>query len=801
MGEFNQKEYQTVILGALLHDVGKLLQKGTFPGLRTEGKHPQVSANFISAFDDFFTSYTDIELLKTLVQRHHEYSGMGDDLTCKNAPQIYRAFSYLVSRADNYSSSERGGKSKEYQDYKLTPLVSVFSRVRLDKESSEKLKYRLKELMPEKAFPEKFDIYNHYEYNSHLQGFGAEFEELVKRSRSSDYDSRFTNILNILLKYAWCIPSNTQEDVPDVSLYDHLKTTAAIAACSYLYHHPVFSEKEIKDDTTEKFVLLVGDLSGIQNYIFNITHVGAGGVAKRLRARSFQLNMFSEIISHKILHEFNLPITNILMASGGKFYILLPGIQGTEAKLNSIRQEVDQWFYKHMNAEININLASMALSGKDFEDYGKKVAEINHLLQKTKKMPFHSIMSKNQVWNEDVATLNVDFAEEEKLCKACERFPCEFREEQGAHFCDRCSDDAEIGRKLPRADQVSFYNNGKGMFNGPCGYSFDFKTNGNDAYMAMSIGKDEPVYNSPYSLKYTANHIPVFPDDTYCNDCAKRDGCKNEEQADKNLPMFFNCLAVESTGRPMLGYLKADVDNLGGIFGFGLKQKDEEEKNFASVSRIATLSRMLDVFFSGYIQILMENNYPELYTVYSGGDDLLVIGAWDSIIRFSDEMQKEFKRFVCNNKNLTLSSGIALVKHNYPVFRAVEMAEQALEKSKSQEGKDSVTVFDHTVKWSQFPAILNEAEKFGKWLKEKDISMGFARNLLHYSEMNRMFKETGQTEYLKFLPLMTYDIARNISAQKHEVRKWAEELKEPESRTFKNMGIILNYALSANRGG
>lgn len=801
MTVFDQREYETVVLGALLHDVGKLLQKGTFPGLKTEGKHPQVSANFISAFNDFFARYSDVELLKTLVQRHHEDPRLGDELICKNAPAEYRAFSYLVSRADNYSSSERGDKSKEYQDYKLTPLVSVFSRVRLDKESPEKLKYRLKKLMPEKAFPEKFDIYNSGEYNAHLNDFGAEFAELVKRRGTSDYDSIFTNILNILLKYAWCIPSNTQEDVPDVSLYDHLKTTTAIAACSYQYHCRDFIEKEIKDNTSEKFILLVGDLSGIQNYIFNITHVGAGGVAKRLRARSFQLNMFSEIISHKILHEFNLPVTNILMASGGKFYILLPALKDSEEKVNFIRQEVDQWFYEHMNAEININLASMSLSGKDFEHYGEKVAEINHLLQKTKKMPFHSIMSKNQMWNEDAAMLNVDFEEEEKLCKACERFPGKFREEHGLYFCDRCSDDAKIGTKLPKEEQVSFYKDGRGMFSGPCGYAFDFKTNANDAYMAMSMGKDKPVYNSPYSLKYTANHIPVFPDDAYCDDCNKPDGCKNEEQAGKNLPMFFNCLSAESTGRPMLGYLKADVDNLGGIFGFGLKQKEDKEKDFSSVSRIATLSRMLDVFFSGYIQTLMEDNYPELYTVYSGGDDLLVIGPWDSIIRFSGEMQKEFQRFVCNNQNLTLSAGIALVKHNCPVFRAVEMAELALKQSKNQEDKDSVTVFGHTVKWNQLSEILKEAKKFGRWLKDKDISMGFARNLLDYSEMNRKFKDTGQTEYLRFLPLMTYDIARNIPVRDHEIRKWTEELKQPESRTFKNMGIIANYALSANRGG
>lgn len=47
-----------------------------------------------------------------------------------------------------------------------------------------------------------------------------------------------------------------------------------------------------------------------------------------------------------------------------------------------------------------------------------------------------------------------------------------------------------------------------------------------------------------------------------------------------------------------------DVDNLGNIFSKGL--------NKISISRIATLSRMLDLFFSGYLNIITkeksENN-------------------------------------------------------------------------------------------------------------------------------------------------------------------------------------------------
>ncbi len=69
---FNQLEYQSVVLAALLHDIGKFLQRDSFGKLDITGKHYQVSANFVSAFSDYFKDVSDVSLLKTLIQTHHE---------------------------------------------------------------------------------------------------------------------------------------------------------------------------------------------------------------------------------------------------------------------------------------------------------------------------------------------------------------------------------------------------------------------------------------------------------------------------------------------------------------------------------------------------------------------------------------------------------------------------------------------------------------------------------------------------------------------------------------------------------
>ncbi len=128
--ETDNQEYHTVVLAGLLHDIGKLLQRGSFGGLDIRGKHPAISGNFITAFAECFNEVSDIALLKTLVQKHHESQYFEPDLNINSiSNQHIRTLASLVSLADNLSSSERGGPSAGYQDYKETPLASVLERI------------------------------------------------------------------------------------------------------------------------------------------------------------------------------------------------------------------------------------------------------------------------------------------------------------------------------------------------------------------------------------------------------------------------------------------------------------------------------------------------------------------------------------------------------------------------------------------------------------------------------------------------------------------------------------------------
>lgn len=805
------KGYQAVVLGALLHDIGKFMQRAEL-----EKIHPEIEKNY----DEFCPTGKHGHF----VYQHAAHTAyfieyyIPDGLVDKS--KLYDAARHhknlrgdLFKEADMLSSGidrdQREAENENWRSsYKQERLYSVFEAVNLaeqNKDGEMHYRYELKAADDDLRlmFPRVKNSLTPIdgatlvpEYQMLWKGF----EKEVKNIAAREADAFYAALNCLLLKYTWSIPSSTL-DVPDISLYDHAKTTAAIAGCLFLYHMPKYDDKTVRNEEEEKFILLAGDLSGIQNYIFNITHIGAGGSAKRLRARSFTVAMFSEIVTHKFLRTFGLAESHVLMSSGGKFIVLMPKVPGAEQMIREIEREVAQWFYESLNAEIGLNVATLKLAGKDFKKFNEVFSKMNAALQAKKQSPFSALLLSENGWTDKFLLSHATFEEEEKLCKGCGRLPGKDREE-GKYFCPFCTQDKKIGQKLPASRQIAFYDeHATGDFK-MLGYSFNLCKEGESIkgkpYMVYTLGKSSAVDGVPMSHRYSSYRIPELTSDD-CREC----DCSEKVDAIPGNPKMFQCIAKKSKGREVLGYLKADVDRLGEIFAFGLKDRTN------SVSRIATMSRMLELFFAGYLEQLIKEKYPNIYTVYSGGDDLLLIGPWDTIVDFAVEMRKKFMAFTCNNASITLSAGVILAKPRMPVFRSVEMAERALEEAKElpkEKGRDQVWLFGDYVKWDKFETIMHDAKKLAAWLTDPKVKMskGFGQNLLNYGKMKKAFDEDGDTRHLRYVPLLSYDMARNLDPpekDKSGARAWAEGLKEPNSLSMKYMGIVANYALMANRGG
>ena len=392
----NQREYQSLILGALLHDIGKFLNRAK--GVKK--KHPLFSADFVSS-ESFRKivkeNWVDLDLVKTLVQRHHEHSIMGDELIVQNIKdERTRALAYIVSRADSYSSQERIDEEPADLDFRTARLMSIFSEIDIGKRSEFNKEdyaryYNLKPLSPEGVFPqEKKDLsWDTYDYERHIDEFG----KAMRNFKPKDFDSFISGLISIMEKYLWCVPSDTKEEYNDIPLFDHLSTTSAIAACLYQYHKEnLLNEESIKDDNIDKFLLVAGDLSGIQKFIFEIGATNPKRLSKTLRGRSFYLSLLSDVISLKLLKALNLPLSCRIMHAGGRFVVLAPNTKVVKEFLKKFRDSLEDWLFKTFLGKLTLNICfDITLSGKDFasERFAYKNKKLGESLELAKKQRFY----------------------------------------------------------------------------------------------------------------------------------------------------------------------------------------------------------------------------------------------------------------------------------------------------------------------------------------------------------------------------------------------------------------------------
>ena len=358
--------------------------------------------------------------------------------------------------------------------------------------------------------------------------------------------------------------------------------------------------------------------------------------------------------------------------------------------------------------------------------------------------------------------------------------------------------DVKLGQALLRRDYLAFFNNDRQEFK-LFNYSFELLNDNElskylkNTYLVLALNK--PVISKHViGFKYLATHTPTESD-------IPQVVIEGERQ-----PITFNEIANASTGDKLLGYLKLDIDNLGELFRSGFT-KGNKENIKPSISRFATLSRMLETFFCGYINIKMKTDYKEMYTVFSGGDDLFLIGPWDKSIEFLQNMRNDFSRFCANNPDLTFSAGIIFVKPHEPISFCAEKVEEKLKTSKSHSAKNRITIFNQTIKWKELDRVIEEAHRVMSWMSVEPpiITRSLVYNFRKYGEMNNKFKETREIQHLKFVPLLTDDINRNLKKGiQKEAFAWAEDLKpssyHPEGgANLKFLKIIMEYILTFTR--
>jgi CRISPR-associated protein Csm1 len=833
-----KKEFETIALAALFHDIGKVLNR-TKDG--SGENHTELTKSFLDELVsrcENIKKFVNVDIFSKIASHHHE--GASNLLKPKELSDEREKFlATIISRADNFSSSERAEDEDAIQSNRIqSRMRSIFYNLKFDSEEENKEDgfYEIKDLKPENAFfkrKNQLDIDKETTQILYKDIAKKITDEIMMVEAKGNFDLFFSAVLHILEKYLALIPSNTQFDKQDISLFDHLSTTSAIAVAyyNYLEENQINNISELdkleKDERVKPFILLQGDVSGIQNFILKIEGSNPRGLVKTLRGRSFYVSALSRAASLKLVSEFKVVQSNIFLDAGGKFSVLLPNISKAKDKIKEIRRELDEFFFSKFAGLLNLNLTDPVEMGvKDFAvGEGESNAgflgiynKLGYKNQIAKSHKFFDLLSDSNLTDKFLDTLYTDL-NKNGVCDLCGTFPRKEKEDK----CSLCLTMEKIGQNVikdefwilySKDNKDSFDEVVKGVYLTVVSRDKDLEERLSDALAVdrfFEVEKDSLIIGA---RRWINNHLPLGrdfaidvnsdepkDDTTLCYFCTDR--CKldpdNDEVSRKNIKngtLTFQCIATYSrflaskeqnkkTGEDYLGVLKADVDNLGKLFRDSMRDK-------FSISRLVTVSRFINYFFTEVLQRILKEDenekFKSIYTVYSGGDDLFLIGPWLVLPDFALHLSKKFREFT-GRECITFSCGIEMFRPKFPIGRAVEIVDDSLELSKRIKDKGNITIFRNTVKLfkkssgeSDFEELLKYRDRLFELCKKntKEEGEGLINKAFIYRILNSyrpmfleaygleeqagIIRKTDNVKILsyRYIPLLKRDIARNV---------------------------------------
>jgi len=897
----DQREYRTLILAGLLHDVGKLLNK---PDPRGK-KHAVYSVELLQEprYADLiqrrFSDHIDFDLLCYLVLRHDPYVKKDKHIPDYEGPWDLPQYENLLKRirlADGLSAGERSLDKVYGQEARGTrALESVFAPLDLGRPiGALDRKYLPTALHPAEVFPsENVEPLTKAHYGPLQEDFKTALAYALEHAQG--WAELEAWVYSLLERYTWAVPSAVHRVPCDVSLFDHARTSCAIAAALYIRDRPEFVDIVPSRST---FLLIQGDISGVQDYIYTVANIGPGGVAKRLRARSFFITALTEVVAHRLRQElvpgYALPIAAQIFGGGGQFVLLVPDLPPVRENLVDIRRQVNRWLWKEFQGDLALVAEFLPLTQGDLMLGEGNICEalntLRGLVRAGKLRRLGDLLQDEGGWVEEAFKWEAK-PYPEGDCPSCRRLPA--RAGEGApvddRLCPRCHRDRVLSERIVDARYIAYFRGEKPkvagagdggwverstltLFDGAAARHVvlladlaDLDRLDRRPYQLDGFGYERPVPDGPALVRHFANHVPHFKslrdltafctdergcvhgrytDDDTCGILVRPDG-SNVHAHDFPILQTFGCISAASAewpdgalGTQFLGVLRADVDRLGKLFdrGFG---------EVKSLSRLATLSRMTDLFFSGWVNETLEHppdgkRYDHIYTVYSGGDDLCLVGPWDVIVDFSRHLAVEFERYVAGNPNVTLSAAITVTKPKFPIATSATKAGEWLDDRAKGEGRNRLHLFGVTARWRDLPPyraqlapkIRGMLEQEGRetetlvlsdlwpWAELLDgelrhwrearparypVSTGFAHRLLGYAEMARRWEQEERisAEDMLYLARLAYDLGRNVvksDAVPEETKRQLSLLTQLASKeVMALMRLPITYALYRNR--
>jgi CRISPR-associated protein Csm1 len=582
----------------------------------------------------------------------------------------------------------------------------------------------------------------------------------------------------------------------DISLFDIVKSVAALAIC--------FVESK-----TDSVCIIGGGLTGIQPYLYDIVSKNA---AKLLKGRSFYIQLILDSILEKLLKEFKFEQYQVLYSSGGNFFILVPNTEGVRNQFEIFKIEIEKAVYEEHKIKLFVSLdiskpiAKERALNEQWRAFFKQMDRLkfNRLHNRLENDLFKEMFEPTEIGglrerdsltgeelneSEEAELNDVHIQSRKRLWEHIQYLDYQGKNEEYTNLSSavkrRTFKQIQIGKQLSKTTRW-------------ISSSDDLRIGENDVKIdILNIRHyfldEKSVLKSSYSKEIFFNEPSEFHDFTFYGgnevpmlEVGDEDG--DGKIVKERQPKSFSDLTDAPVRK--LAVLRMDVDNLGTIM------KSDKLKTFAHYSAI---SRSLDFFFKGYLNTLRETYKDKTIIIYSGGDDLFIVGNWQEVLDFTCDINDSFKHWVTESEDMTISGGVIIVPHKFPIMQGARLAEEAEKKAKkysNTEGgdvtKNAITLFDIPLCWdTDFKIVRAFREKLSKLYSDKEKSpRGLLQKIIQHAYDQNYQIDKGKTE--KWRWLVAYDfsqMAREADKQNHiPLKILLNDLKEAMfSEQFENL--------------
>lgn len=662
-----QKTTLDLIFGSLLHDIGKLVRRQN-PGT---ADHSALGAEWLEAETPFGDS-----VISDCVRCHHSAA-----LKSASLPDDHPAYLVWMANQMAVTAEQRHSRyqGEEQPELCLTPMRPVFNILNQN-DGQAYYPPAVFDSNGSALFPQKekqdFAPKQYQDMLAHLK------HVLMQLPEGETGINVLLTALEAQLSY---VPAHIDpEGLMDISLFDHAKLTAAMAVClkdvldeQGTPYKAVFDDPETYWDA-KAFLIASLDVSGIQKFIYTITSKNA---LRSLRSRSFYLEILMEHVVDTLLEKTGMSRTNILYTGGGHCYLIFPNTESVRTTFDAAVHEVNLWFLDHFQISLYIAGGYAECSANDLQNEPD-----GSYTQIFKSISRHMSYQKSHRYTaEEIIRLNNETPDNyERECASCKSVAHIRVDRDGDALCPICAGFKKMsGHILGDNYFLVFRGEKEGALPLPDGCCM---------ISAKAEERREKIQDPDFVREYIKNMEP-----------SELDGTTRIWVGDYTSEKSFEDLANRSQGIARLGVIRADVDNLGQTFVGGFKNPKNHDQ-YVSIVRTAAFSRHMNLFFKNQINDILK--HPEWHAedresgrnasiVYSGGDDVFFVGAWDDCIGGAVDLRNRFIDYT--EGTLSISAGVGIYPHTYPISVIADEVESQVDASKDLDGKDGITLLEDGV--------------------------------------------------------------------------------------------------------